>query len=402
MKMAKKKAQGSMGFIIKVVVIILIFIILGTTLNGMFNKAKKAIMDVVDKQYEEFNVMDGVLYHPDLPSEYVYFWNQGLREPIKAAVAANTPCLGSFYSNKDLNLKGAQIRLVQTEDKGITMYMTNAKGVVVIYDEQVLPDKNLKLCVVDEPKSLSELYTQIKNGLDGKATNFSYNENTKIIKYKPVEDLYIQMDNLENDKDGVEVGFYVDKAVLGKHDPKNLLKFLYPAYFPGKNPNYPSSVERIERYHFFFFVNGENFCIVRTEKDQGFWPRDVKQYISDLMKNKKNVAFLDQTSNNPLCPAPADLFESKKSSYYLGCAEFANSDFYKFCPQSSEGQKGLCLWSGDPSVTCASCQLNIKKCDDYNDFSLAGKQRSDLCNRNPCKLEGGCSYVKNKCAVKEV
>jgi hypothetical protein len=394
----KKGVTTAFSFIIKVALIVILFLILATTLHGMFNKAKKAVLDLVDKQYEQFNFADGVLYHPDLDRKYIEFWQQGVKPTITTAVTGKTPCLGSFYANEGLNLKGAQLRFVMNPGKGIDVFMLDDKGVVAILDQKVLAGERWNLCVIDDPSSLSSLMQQTKKGLTSDSFDFSS------IQFKSVEDLYIDITDLKGDE-GIKVGYYTHELLVKKNQqaqandktPLNVPEFFYPTYTAGQT----LIAKGDERLHFFFFVKDNNFCIVRTEKGQGFYAYDFKSFLMDKAKSEK-LDFLNK-ADNPLCQVPGDpdpahvnetLFGGERSAYYIGCITisriFLGTDV---CSDVSSKHPKLCFVAAVGNDInddiCSPCQY-VTKCSDYKNFVKTTSGRASLCKNNPCGLEGGC------------
>jgi hypothetical protein len=235
---------------------------------------------------------------------------------------------------------------------------------------------------------------QAKDGFNSDKFDFSS------IQFKSVEDLYIDINDLKGDE-GIKVGYYThellvkknQQAVANDNTPLKVPEFFYPTYTAGQI----LIAKGAERLHFFFFVKDNNFCIVRTEKGQGFYAYDFKSFLMDKAKSEK-LDFLNKASN-PLCQVPGDsdpahinetLFGGERSAYYVGCIAISRAfPGTEVCREVSTKHPKLCFVAEGYSDICSPCQY-IKKCSDYTNFP-----DPNLCKTNPCGLEGGC-FVSGK------
>jgi hypothetical protein len=407
--MRSKKGAVGLLEILKIALIVLVIIILASTLKDMFGKTKKAVLNVVDKQYEEFKYAQGVLYHPDLDQEYVDFWNQGVIPTIKAAFSGSTPCIGSFYSPGDVNLKGVEFRFTMNPGKGIDIFMRDSKSVVALLDPDTLAGARWNLCVIDDMSSVVSLGQNLKSGLSGNSFSFSN------IQMTSVDDLYIKIDSMDLDElvnEGVTVGYFTkelrqqinQQAEQGGTVTIQEPRFFYPPYFAGDPSGGYGAMK--ERFHFFFFIKENNFCIVKTQPGGGteLYPPLLKEFIENRKNSLHSLGWLSSTTENPFCDVPKDdeLFDGDRAAFYEGCSDlkpFYDIDVHQgrndLCIDMSTKHPKLCFVSNSD---CVSCQ-RIETCDDYPDA---------LCNADPCRLDDDCNlkirgiFRTDKCVVKEV
>jgi hypothetical protein len=393
--MIKKKGVAGFSAFLKIALIILVTVILAFTLKGMFEKTTKAVLNVVDKQYSEFKFAQGVLYHPDLDQKYIDFWSRGVKPSIEAAIKGKTPCVGSFYAPGDLNLKGVEFRFVMDPGKGINIFMLDEKGTVALLDSDTLSGERWNLCVIDNTASL--LGQSLREGLSGNS-GYSFSN----LQLTSVDDLYIKIYNLESDE-GRVVGYYTKelRQQINQQEQSggtsNIQEptFFYPPYKAGQSKVQTlNNLNMRERYHFFFFVKENNFCIVKTQQGTGLYPADFKEFINNRRDNLKSLGWLSSTVDSPICDAPKNdnLFEGDRAAFYQGCTDLENVDqtifsngadydlmLHNLCIDMSTKHPKLCFVS---NTDCLSCQ-KIKTCSDYP---------KELCNSNPCRINELCNF----------
>ena len=391
--MNRKGVGSALSIVVKIIVILIVFIVLISTFIGLFGRTKKATLDLIKKEHDQFIYLDGSYIHPDLlDSDLSTFWFIGFKSFIREAITSKQPCLGSFYIDDRIDMQGVSISFLQ-EPTGITMFLRDSKGVVGAYDDITFNNTDgheWKLCIIDPSK-----------------TNFNAFFHEFELSFKsgqPLHDVVIDFKGKPKGSDIKATYFTPERRDQPDVSPEEVD---YHAYIIGRSRSFIFDIlakDKIDRYLFFFVVSGDNFCILPTTREKNTNAFNIKSFqvlLKDQAKKNPN----DVDNINTLCKVPGgeeseerSIFKGHKSCYYYGCQDIGDINV-DLCNSVFGKCKGVCsLYKPHGSKKCMSCK-EIKKCKDYEgktlDFGVDLEIKSEICTNNLCDL--GCNYIGKEC-----
>ena len=424
----KKAASFVVGWIVKLIIAIVILVVLISVAGGMFSRVKTATLNLIDRQYKEFDYVGGTYVNPSLPDDMKEFWFRGFQNFVNESVKSKSPpCLGSFYIDDRVNMRDATIKFLQ-KDTGIEMMLQDSKGVAGTINTDIFNNtksgREWKLCILDpEETDFGAFFNEFALDFNANASlEVADKSHTSLLT--PIYDLRIDFTGKPIDGEIKAKYFTIEQKDTPNAKPE---EFSYQAYSltgtAWQNRRVLDFVRfknKYDRHLFFFIMAGDNFCILPTTTDKKNKNAFDLNKFRDLLKEKAESnldgAFTGMyiDGNKAFCPMPGtsdetgtekqqSIFKGLSSCYYYDCRDINKIQDYK-CSVVFGKCKGLCAYHQLGNINgreCVSCQ-EITKCSDYTSYdpNSANAGNKNECSNDFCNLNCMWDDKEKECVSK--